>query len=237
MLQQVEKKIEEFKKAQAKEYYRKKDSDLEAWGLASKKEGNKTIPIIVTNDEYEALIKAANGAGDASRNKVSGVLNTAAIAVVAAGLVGAVALFNISSAGMLYASLAIALSIVFALIMKGLAEAIKLLQQIIDTRPLETPEISEEELKSEANKKKNKQEAPVQYDMNQYPAYPPQYMPQQPMAPAQQPPIHQAPGQQPQAVQAYPFSPVAPMADSMSEIEIENAYVPAQGASSAPQQF
>ena len=56
MLEQVEKKIEELKKTQAREYYKKKEADLEAWGLASKKEGNKRIPIIVTNDEYEALI-------------------------------------------------------------------------------------------------------------------------------------------------------------------------------------
>ena len=227
MLEQVEKKIEELKKTQAAEYYKKKDADLEAWGLASKKENGKRIPIIVTNDEYEALIKASNGVGDVSRNKVSGILNTACVAVLAGGLVCAVALFSISNLGMIYASIAVALTIIFALIMKGLAEAIKLLQQIIDTRPIETPEISEEEFKAQKNTKKA---VPEQYDMNQYQ----QYAPTQPVAPAQQPPVYHAQPQQAQPVQAYPgqgyqFPTGTVMA---SEIEIENTQI-----SSAPQQF
>ena len=223
MLEQVEKKIEELKKTQAREYYRKKEADLEAWGLASKKEGNKRIPIIVTNDEYEALIKASNGVGDMTRNKISGILNTAAIAVLAAGIISAVAFFSISSAGVLYASLALALSIIFALIMKGLAEAIKLLQQIIDTRAIEAPEFSEEELKQE---KKAKKEEPVQYDMNQ----PQQYAPvQPPMQPPMQPPVYHAQGQQAQPVQSYQFPTGTAMA---SEIEIETTHM-----SSEPQQF
>lgn len=232
MLEQVEKKIEELKKTQAKEYYKKKESDLEAWGLSSKKEGKKRIPLIVTNDEYEALIKASNGVGDVSRNKTAGLLNTAAVAVIIAGLICAVALFKVSSMGMAYASLAFALSVVFALIMKGLAEGIKLLQQIIDTRPVETPEISEEELKNDSKPRQNVQ---VQYDMNQYQ----QYIPEQPAAPAHQPPIYHAQGQQAQAVQSYQNPPYQfPTGTAMaSEIEIETSYEPIGQASTEPQQF
>ena len=87
MLEQVEKKIEELKKIQAREYYKKKDADLDAWGLSSKKDGKKSVPIIVTNDEYEALIKASNGVGGTSRNKTARVLSLLAIVALIFGAI------------------------------------------------------------------------------------------------------------------------------------------------------
>ena len=45
MLEQVEQKIQELKKIQAEEFYKKKDADLSTWGLTSKKNGKKITPI------------------------------------------------------------------------------------------------------------------------------------------------------------------------------------------------
>ena len=60
MLEQVENKIQELQRLQKEEYYKKKDEDLLEWGLTSKKDGKKKIPVIVTDDEYEALIEASS---------------------------------------------------------------------------------------------------------------------------------------------------------------------------------
>ena len=56
MLEQVENKILELKKIQAEEYYKRKDADLQAWGLTYKTDGNKVTPIIVTDEEYETYL-------------------------------------------------------------------------------------------------------------------------------------------------------------------------------------
>ena len=56
MLEQVELKIQELQKAQAEEYYKKKEADLRTWGLVSKKENGKSTPLVVTDQEYDAHI-------------------------------------------------------------------------------------------------------------------------------------------------------------------------------------
>ena len=234
MLEQVEKKIEELKKVQAREYYKKKDADLDAWGLTSRKEGNKNILIIVTNEEYEALIKASNGVGDTSRNKTSRLLNWISLVVLILGAIaGGVVLAVSESMGFVYFSLAVVVAGVLAALLKGVSEAINLLQQIIDTKPVETPEYSEEELDLEeaANKKSGKEKGiiPPQYPMP-YPQYAePQYAdPQQPVQ-AVQPPIYHAAPQQPMAVQAYqtqPYtlSPQVPVAPASLQADLEEVY-------------
>ena len=82
MLEQVEQKIQELKKLQAEEYYKKKDADLNTWGLTSKKNGKKTTPIIVNDEEYEALIKASSGVSKAGRNSVANILKACSVASV-----------------------------------------------------------------------------------------------------------------------------------------------------------
>lgn len=244
MLEQVEKKIEELKKVQAREYYKKKDADLDAWGLTSRKDGKKSIPIIVTNEEYEALIKASNGVGDTSRNKTSRMLNWISLVVLILGAIaGGVVLAVSESMGFVYFSLAVVIAGVFAALLKGVSEAINLLQQIIDTKPVETPVYSEEELDIEdaVNKKAGKKEQPfinTQYPA-QYPVYPP--VPQQPVE-AVQPPIYQAAHQQPAAVQAYqtqPYtlSPQVPVAPPTLQEDLEEVYESVKKNPSEPQVF
>lgn len=141
MLEQVENKIIELKKLQAEEYYRKKDADLQAWGLTHKTEGNKVTPIIVTDDEYEALIKASSGVDRIGRNSYSKVLTVLAYVAVGVGAAsGSVIAALAENLNFVYFSLCIIAGFVLAVIFKSLSEVIRLLQQIIDEKPNLKPE-------------------------------------------------------------------------------------------------
>jgi len=141
MLEQVEQKIQELKKLQAEEFYKKKDTDLSTWGLTSKKNGKKSTPIIVTDDEYEALIKASNGVGKSGRNPVANTLKAFSVASIIVGVVaGATAWFSAKEMGFIWFSIAVLTGIVISLIFHGLSEAIRLLQQILDQKPLRRPD-------------------------------------------------------------------------------------------------
>ena len=223
MLEQVQAKIEELQKAQAEEYYKKKESDLRSWGLVSKKENGKVTPIIVTDEEYDALIKASNGVGKIGRNSISVLLNALSIATIVVSLIaGFVLEALVDDLSFVYMSLAFVVGIVFAAVLKGVAEAIRLLQQLVDDKPLKAP--TEAHRRTQAPKpdrivsvqnpatqqsviiEEIYQQAPqpvpqpapqpVPQPMPQMP-YPPQYPPQYqpPYQPQYQPPYQQAPYQ------------------------------------------
>ena len=140
MLEQVQAKITELQKIQAEEYYKKKEADLRAWGLVSKKENGKVTPIIVTDEEYNALIKASNGVGKSGRNSVAVLLNALAVAVLVVAAIAGFVLESLSAElGFVYMSICFVVGIVFAAILKGVAEAVRLLQQIIDEKPVQAP--------------------------------------------------------------------------------------------------
>ena len=140
MLEQVELKIQELEKAQAEEYYKKKEADLRTWGLVSKKENGKTTPLVVTDQEYDALIKASNGVGRSGRNSIAVLLNALAIAVIVVAVIAGFVLEALSDElGFVYMSIAFVIGLVFAAILKGVAEAVRLLQQIVDEKPIRIP--------------------------------------------------------------------------------------------------
>lgn len=212
MLEQVELKIQELQKKQAEEYYKKKDEDLRSWGLTTKKDGKKTVPIIVTDDEYEALIKASNGVGRTGRNSVSVLLNAMSVAVLVIGIVTGFVLREFADElGLVYLTAAVVVGAVFAALLKGAAEAVRLLQQIIDGKPMEAPK----EVKAQPQPAKPQQpvaaptyqparpqEQPVMY-YQQVPVQPPVYHQNysQPYAQPYQQPINQQPTYQPQSSQ------------------------------------
>lgn len=203
MLEQVESKIQELKKQHAEEYYKKKDADLNSWGLTAKRNGNKTTPIIVTDDEYEALIKAANGVGSYGRNATANLLSSVAIAIIVIGTAGGAAIWAMSdNLGFAWFSLCLLGSLLLALIFRGLSEAIGLLQQLIDMKPLVKPDPAHASVQ------------PTQ-PMQQMPIAPQgvQYAQQQPG----QPPIYQAAAYRQPVAQPYygtPVSPAAPVANA-----------------------
>ncbi len=170
MLHQVEAKLQELNKKKAEQYYKKKESDLEIWGLTAKK---GEPPIIVSDEEYDALVKASNGLS--SRNGVAVLLNIVAITTIVLSIIGAFLFYILSnSANLLSAVLIVIGGIIFATALGGIAEAIKLLQQLIDDKPLDVP-----------NEFKHKTQAPQQPVMYQQP---PVYQ-----TPVYQPPVYQAP--------------------------------------------
>ena len=140
MLEQVELKIQELQKAQAEEYYKKKEADLRTWGLVSKKENGKTTPLVVTDQEYDALIKASNGVGRSGRNSIAVLLNALAVAVIVVAVIAGFVLEALSDElGFVYMSIVFVVGIVLAAILKGVAEAVRLLQQIVDDKPIRIP--------------------------------------------------------------------------------------------------
>ncbi len=227
MLEQVRAKIEELKITGAKEYYRKKDSDLESWGLTSKKDGKKKVPIIVTNEEYEELIKAANGVGATGRNKIAKMLNTLAICVLVVGAIaGGAALAVVENLSFLYFSLAVIVAIISAAILKGISEAVKLLQQIIDAKCFDTPKLSKEELDATVSAAPMQEIEQPQHTTPYNTLYVDSVTPQPVQAPVQ-PPIYQAQRYQPTVAQPYQSHPpvyTAPSSAPATADEMNSSY-------------
>ena len=135
MLKEVEKKISELHARQKEEYYKQKDIDLENWGLSQHKKKKNSVPLIVTDDEYEALIDASIGTRSAGRNSIASLLNGVAVAIIALGIViGIACIIILDNLGAVYFSVSVVASIIVALIFRGIAEAITILQQLLDMK-------------------------------------------------------------------------------------------------------
>ena len=212
MLEQVENKIQELKKLRAEEYYKKKDEDLKAWGLTAKVDGKKVTPIIVTDEEYEELVKASNGVGKTGRNAVANMLNILAWLVIVVGAVaGAVAAALSENYAVVAFTVSVIIAAIVAVIFAGLAEAIKLLQQLLDGKTLERPDPS-------LVKKPDIKKAPAAKPAAQAPMYVPYpaqgqtYMYPYPVYAAPQPavPGQPVPAYTPENLQVYYQQPVEP---------------------------
>lgn len=242
MLEQVELKIQELEKAQAEEYYKKKEADLRTWGLVSKKENGKTTPLVVTDQEYDALIKASNGVGRSGRNSIAVLLNALAIAVIVVAVIAGFVLEALSDElGFVYMSIAFVIGLVFAAILKGVAEAVRLLQQIVDEKPIRIP--TEAARKTE-NVAKPQRVVAVSTPDTQNPivvqeqtiAYQqaPQPMPQPQPMPVYQPYMYYQPVPVQSVPQPMPQQPQAPYQPDFSSQRFEETY-PVQ--ENAPMQF
>lgn len=214
MLQQVEQKIQQLKELQAAEYYKKKDEDLQAWGLASKKNGKKVTPIIVTDEEYEALIKASNGVGTTGRNSTANLMKTLSITIIVLGAIIGIALwFSSESLGFVWFTASMIASVIVSVLFRGVGEAISLLQQLIDMKPVRKPDPLHA----------RRQSVPGQtYNYSQAPAA---------NANMAQPPIHQASSHH-APVQPYYGTPVQASVQS-----VQSAAEPAAPAYGAPQNY
>lgn len=177
MLQQVEAKLQELNKKKAEEYYKKKESDLEIWGLSSKK---GEPPLIVSDEEYDALVKASNGLS--SRNGVAVLLNIIAISTMIFSFIGAFLYYILSDSKSLFTAVLIVIGgVIMATALGGIAEAIKLLQQLIDDRPLDVPNEFKHKTQTQYQQPVMYQQPPVyQTPVYQAPIYqqPPVYQPQ-----------------------------------------------------------
>ena len=131
MLKEVENKINELHAEQ-------KDIDLDNWGLSQRKNRKNAVPVIVTDEEYEALIDASIGTRKSSRNPIAGLLNVISVAIVALGLViGVACVIILDHLGAVYFSVSIVAAIILALLFRGISEAITILQQLLDMKRAE----------------------------------------------------------------------------------------------------
>lgn len=222
MLEQVELKIQELKKLRAEEYYKKKDEDLKAWGLTTKTDGKKVTPIIVTDEEYEELVKASNGVGKTGRNSVANLLNILSLVIIVLGVIAGIIAADLNDgSSILSFTIAVIIACIVAVLFRGISEAIRLLQQLIDGRTLERPDPSAMK-KPQIKKTTGKQ--PAQAPMFvPYPAQGQNYAYPYPVYAAQgnlPPQAPQMPAYSPENIQAYyqqhpyqaPANPVAPEA-------------------------
>lgn len=210
MLEQVELKIQELKKLRAEEYYKKKDEDLKAWGLTTKVDGKKVTPIIVTDEEYEELVKASNGVGKTGRNAVANLLNVLSLVIVVLGVVAGVVAGDLSEGSTVISfTLTVVIACIIAVLFRGVSEAIRLLQQLIDGRTLERPDPS-------AMKK-----PPIKKTSAKQPAQAPMYVayPAQGQSYAYPYPVYAAQGNLP---------PQAPVMPGYTPENIQSYYQPAQ---------
>ena len=218
MLEQVENKILELKKIRAEEYYKKKDADLRAWGLTTKVDGKKVTPIIVTDEEYEELVKASNGVGKTGRNSIANMLSVLSWIILIIGAVaGAVAAALSEDYAIIAFTVSVVIAAVIAVIFTGLAEAIKLLQQLIDGRTLERPDpalVKKPPVKKASEKKAAVQQAPMYVP---YPAQGQTYMYPYPVYAAPQPSVPGQPHYSPENLQAYYQQPYQAPAAEASE--------------------
>lgn len=215
MTERVDLKIQELKRIQSEEYYKKKDADLFSWGLTEKDASGKEIPLAITDEEYEELIIAANGVNTvASRNNVAKALNVVAVCTIVVGFIVGFALMTFAeSSKIAYISISMLISILVAFMFWGLAEAIKLLQQLIDRK---APERPTEAAKAPQQPRPAAQAQPqpqTQYQVTYTTATPPfvQMNPQQ---------MGYQPVQMPQA-QPVAYQPVNPAAYQQVQIPVQ----------------
>lgn len=136
MLTQVESKIHELNEEQRQEYKKRKQAYLEELGIQSEGK-NKSNPV-VTDEEYEALLKASFGTRSAGINKTARAMNVCTGLTLALGIVAGIAAAVFSqSLGFVYFSVIVFAAVLVAMIFKGIGESIRLQQQIIDMKLIE----------------------------------------------------------------------------------------------------
>ncbi len=136
MIEPVERKIQEINNEKRKALKKQKDANLQRWGFDGRKKNKNDIPLILTDEEYDAVLEADkeySAVAKTDRNLVANILIGFAIAAIVVGLAAGVVLYQIATdLGFVYLTISIVVGIVVCVLFIGLAEAIKLLQQLVD---------------------------------------------------------------------------------------------------------
>ena len=136
MIEPVERKIQEINTAKKRALKKQKEQNLLRWGFDGKKKNKNDIPLILTDEEYDAILaadKEYSAAAKTDRNPVANLLFIFAIIAVVVGIVGGIVLYQLKAdAGFVYLSASIFLGVVFGVLFYGLSEIVKMLQQLID---------------------------------------------------------------------------------------------------------
>ena len=137
MIEPVERKIQEINTAKKRALKKQKEKNLLRWGFDGKKKNKNDIPLILTDEEYDAILaadKEYSAAAKTDKNPIANVLFIFAIISVVVGIVGGIVLYQLKAAeaGFVYLSVSIFVGAVFGVLFYGLSEIVKMLQQLID---------------------------------------------------------------------------------------------------------
>ncbi|MGN1443944.1 MAG: hypothetical protein ACI4XE_08850 [Acutalibacteraceae bacterium] len=141
MLSQVESKIQELNERKNQEYKDRKKAYLEEFEFVSAGK-NKPAPVI-TDEEYEELLRASFGTKNAGMNKTAKLMKVCSGLVLALGIVAAIATAAFAeSLGFVYFSVIVFAAILISFLFKGIGESIRLQQQLVDMKLLESKKSS-----------------------------------------------------------------------------------------------
>ncbi len=136
MIEPVERKIQELNIERKKALKKQRDENLMRWGFDGKKKNKNDIPLILTDEEYEAVLEADkeySKVAKTDKNGMAKLLFFFGIAMLVIGLVAGIVAYQLATdIGFIYLSLCVIAGIILSVIFFGLSEAIKLLQQLVD---------------------------------------------------------------------------------------------------------
>lgn len=136
MIEPVERKIQELNVERKKALKKQRDENLLRWGFDGRKKNKNDIPLILTDEEYEAVLeadKAYSSVAKTDKNGIARLLFFFGIAMLVIGLAAGIVVYQLATdIGFIYLSLCVIAGIILSVIFFGLSEAIKLLQQLVD---------------------------------------------------------------------------------------------------------
>ncbi len=136
MIEPVERKIGQINAQKNKALKKQREENLARWGFDGKKKNKNDIPLILTDEEYDAVLEADkeySAVAKTDKNMMSRILNIFAIIMLVIGVVAGVVFYQIATdLGFVYLTVCIAVGIALSVLFLGLSEAIKLLQQLVD---------------------------------------------------------------------------------------------------------
>ncbi len=136
MIEPVEKKIQEINLKKKKALKKQREENLIRWGFDGKKKNKNDIPLILTDEEYEAILeadKSYSGAVKSDKNFLSNLLVILAIVSAVIGIVAGIVLYQIvTDIGFIYFTISVIFGVLLGIVFLALSEIIKLLQQLVD---------------------------------------------------------------------------------------------------------
>lgn len=136
MIEPVERKIGQINAQKNKALKKQREENLARWGFDGKKKNKNDIPLILTDEEYEAVLEADkeySAAAKTDKNGMARLLNIFAIAMLVIGVVAGIVFYQLAEdIGFVYLTISIVIGVVLSVLFFGLSEAIKLLQQLVD---------------------------------------------------------------------------------------------------------
>lgn len=136
MIEPVEKKIQEINLKKKKALKKQRDENLIRWGFDGKKKNKNDIPLILTDEEYDAILeadKAYSSVVKTDKNFLSNFLIILAIVSAVAGVVAGIVLYQVATdIGFIYFTISVVAGAFISVIFCALSEILKLLQQLVD---------------------------------------------------------------------------------------------------------